>query len=104
MFRDFAFDERINSKPLWELVLYRLSEGLFLFSWLRRISVKNYMSEAESLRNVRVLRVIHFGGEHIIRPRINFEVAVERLIDHQRLAGFRVRSDGEHLIQLVLKV
>ena len=40
MFRDFAFDERINSKPLWELVLYRLSEGMFYslkFSLFSRI-------------------------------------------------------------------
>ena len=62
------------------------------------------MSKAETLRNIRVLLVIHLGGEHIIRPRINFEVAVERLIDHQRFAGFRVRGDGKHLIQLVLEM
>ena len=78
--------------------------GLLLFSWLRRIAVKDYMSKAETLRNIRVLLVIHLGGEHIIRPRINFEVAVERLIDHQRFAGFRVRGDSEYLIQLILKV
>ena len=48
--------------------------------------------------------MIHLGGEHIIRPRVDFEVAVERLIDHQRFAGFRVRGDSEYLIQLVLKV
>ena len=62
------------------------------------------MSKAETLRNIRVLLVIHLGGEHIIRPCINFEVAVECLIDHQRFAGFRVRGDSEYLIQLVLKV
>ena len=62
------------------------------------------MSKAETLRNIRVLLVIHFGGEHIIRPRIDLEVAVECLVDHQRFAGFGVRGDGEHLIQLVLKV
>ena len=62
------------------------------------------MSKAETLRNIRVLLVIHLGGEHIIRPRINFEVAAERLIDHQRFAGFCVRGDSEYLIQLVLKV
>ncbi len=65
---------------------------------------KDYMSKAETLRNIRVLLVIHLGGEHIIRPRVDFEVAVERLIDHQRFAGFRVRGDSEYLIQLVLKV
>ena len=75
-----------------------------LFSWLRRISVKYHMSKAETLRDIRVFLVIHFGGEHIIRPCINFEVAVECLIDYQRFAGFRVRGDGKHLIQLVLKV
>lgn len=48
------------------------------------------MSKAETLRNIRVLLVIHLGGEHIIRPRVDFEVAVERLIDHQRFTGFRV--------------
>ena len=62
------------------------------------------MSKAETLRNIGVLLVIHLGGEHIIRPRINFEVAVERLIDHQRFAGFRVRGDSEYLIQLVRSV
>ena len=62
------------------------------------------MSKAETLRNIRVLLVIHLGGEHIIRPRINFEVAVERLIDHQRFAGFCVRGDSEYLIQLVRSV
>ena len=53
------------------------------------------MSKAETLRNIRVLLVIHLGGEHIIRPRINFEVAVERLIYYQRFAGFRVRYNRE---------
>ena len=38
-----------------------------------------------------------------MRPRVDFEVAVERLIDHQRFTGFRVRGDSEYLIQLVLK-
>ena len=62
------------------------------------------MSKAETLRNIRVLRVIHFGGEHIIRPCINFEVAVECLINYQRFAGFCVRGDSKHLIKLVLEV
>lgn len=38
------------------------------------------MSKAETLRNIRVLRMIHFGGEHIIRLRVDFEIAAERLI------------------------
>jgi len=78
--------------------------AVFLFGWLRRIAVKDYMSKAETLRNIWILLVIHFGGEHIIWPRINFEIAVECLIDHQRLTGFRVRGDGENLIQFVLEV
>lgn len=40
------------------------------------------MSKAETLLNVGVLLVIHFGGKHIIRSRINFEISVERLVDH----------------------
>ena len=78
--------------------------GLLLFGWLWRIAVKDYMSKAETLRDIRVFLMIHFGGEHIIRPRINFEVAIERLVDHQRFAGFCVRGDGKHLIQFVLEV
>lgn len=78
--------------------------GLFLFGWLRRIAVKDYMSKAETLRNIRILLVIHFGGEHIIWPRINFEVAVECLVDYQRFAGFRVRGDGKHLIKLIFEM
>ena len=78
--------------------------GLLLFGWLWRIAVKDYMSKAETLRDIRVLLVIYFGGEHIIRPRINFEVAIECLVDHQRFAGFRVHGDGKHLIKLVLEV
>ena len=62
------------------------------------------MSKAETLRDIGVFLVIHLGGEHIIRSRINFEVAIERLVDHQRFAGFRVRGDGKHLIKLVLEV
>ena len=83
---------------------YRLSEGLFLFGWLRRISVKDYMSKAETLRNIRVFLVIHFGGKHIIRPRIDLEVTIERLIDHQRLTCFRVRGDSKHLIKLIFEM
>lgn len=78
--------------------------GLFLFGWLRRIAVKDYMSKAETLRNIRILLVIHFGGEHIIRSRINFEISVERLIDHQRFASFRVRGDGKHLVKLIFEM
>ena len=77
---------------------------LLLFSWLRRIAVKDYMSKAETLRNIWILLVIHFGGEHIIWPRINFEVAVECLVDYQRFAGFRVRGDGKHLIKLIFEM
>ena len=71
---------------------------VFLFGWLRRISVKDYMSKAKTLRNVGILLVIHFGGEHIIRPRVDFEVAVECLVDYQRFAGLCVRGDGKNLI------
>ena len=78
--------------------------GLLLFSWLWCIAMKDYMSKTETLRDVGVLLVIHFGGEHIIWPRINFEVAVECLVDYQRFAGFRVRGDGKHLLQFVLAV
>ena len=56
------------------------------------------MSKAETLRNIRVLLTIHFGGEHIIRSRVDFEVAVECLVDYQRFAGFCVRGDGKNLI------
>ena len=46
------------------------------------------MSKAETLRDIGVFLVIHFGGEHIVRPRINFEISVERLIDHYLLQSF----------------
>ena len=62
------------------------------------------MSKAETLLNVGVLLVIYFGGEHIIRSRVDFEITIECLVDHQRFAGFRVRGDGKHLIKLVLEV
>ena len=69
-------------------MLYRLSEGLFLFGWLRRIAVKYYMSKAETLRDIRVFLVIYFGGEHIIRSRVDFEITIECLIDHYLLQSF----------------
>ena len=62
------------------------------------------MCKAETLRNIRVLLVIHFGGEHLIRPRVDFEVAVERLIDHQRFDCLCMRGDGEDLIQFSFEV
>ena len=93
-----------SESPSGNWFRYRLSEGLFLFGWLWRIAVKDYMSKAETLRNIRILLVIHFGGEQIIWPRINFEVAVECLVDYQRFAGFRVRGDGKHLIKLIFEM
>ena len=78
--------------------------AVFLFGWPRRIAVKNHMGKAETLRNIWIFLAVHFRSEHLIRPRINFEIAVECLIDHQRLAGFCMRGDGEDLLQLVLEV
>lgn len=56
--------------------------------------------EAITLPDIRVLRVIDFFHEHIIRAGEEAHVVIEGLVDHECFAGFGVCGDTEDTIQI----
>ena len=56
--------------------------------------------EAVVLPDIRVLRVIDFFHEHVIRASEEAHVVIEGLVDHECFAGFLGCGDTEDTIQI----
>ena len=52
------------------------------------------------LLDLRVLLVIDFFHEHVVRAGEEAHVVIEGLVDHECFAGFGVRGDADDAIQI----